>query len=465
MATDLERGLDAIDNARKGYDKAHSYFEGTVPEVFSSTRIANWLSSEDEAFYLNYARIPVVSRLSRIEIAAVSVADSESLTSILQEQVWNENDLLLQQKELHLLAMEYGDAYLSVWPSSDGLSVDINVEKPLGVRMVYSVENRRKAEYAIKIWATQFGTYRADLYYPDRIEQWVSLEGKPGAKEQWVEFTGPDSDEYIIPNPFNRIPFFHFSANGHPYGTPVHKNAFGPQDSITKTNKTLNSAVEFMGFPQRYALTDKGGVDNEDTPEGWAFGASAFAPDEPATQASGNAANLKGGAGEMLFIEGIKQVGTFSPADAKNFLETLSFHVRSMAQTTETPMHYFDPQGDAPSGESLRTAEAPFIKSVDDLKVGFTRPWASALSFAMEILGYSALVHVRFAESQSNDDKAAWETVQAKIDAGVPRFIALMEAGYTSAQLDLWGVSKDSTPKDEAPAPTEPDTAVPPTGI
>lgn len=449
MASDLDRGLAALDRARPGYDKAKAYFDGSVGEVFSSERLHKYIAGPQGHFYLNYSRIPVVSRLARIEVAAVTVEGNDAQTTILQDKVWNSNDLLLAQKELHLNALMYGDAYLSVWPSeTEEGAVDIDVHSPLGVRVIYSLENRRKAEFAIKIWPSHNGTYRANLYYPDRIERYIELDGDKTDKGQWVEFSEDDTP-WVETNPFGRIPFFHFSANGMPYGTPVHRNAFGPQDSITKTNATLNASVEFMAFPQRYALSDLSGAESEALNGDFGFGDDVLTDvDDRAS-----AARMVGGPARLLFLEGVKSVGSFEPGDAKNFLDTLTFHIKSMAQTTETPMHYFDPQGDAPSGESLRTAEAPFIKSVDDLKTGFTRPWSSALSFAMTLLGYDAKVNVRFNESQSTDDKAAWETIQAKIDAGVPRAAALLEAGYTAEQVEAWGVSTESTPKEEsAPA-------------
>ena len=53
-------------------------------------------------------------------------------------------------------------------------------------------------------------------------------------------------------------------------------------------------------------------------------------------------------------------------------------YVRAMAQTTRTPVHRFDSQGNPPSGQSLRVAEQPFIKKVKYRQNSFgARAWSA----------------------------------------------------------------------------------------
>ena len=346
--------------------------------------------------------------------------------------------MLLLQKQIHETTLVFGDAIVFVWPDFEGTGVEIDLQSPVGARVMYRADSPRRPEYAIRMWPHENGTYRVNLYYADRIEKYISINGRPGAEEQWLEYTdGPDG-EWVIPNPFGVLPVFHFSSNGSPYGMPVHRNAFGPQDSITKLNATLNATVEFMGFPQRYALSEASGVDAADADDFGGFGASDFVDgSEAGTGVKGG--NLRGGPREIMFLQGIKAVGAFETGDAANFLESLTFQIKSMAQVTETPMHYFDPAGGAPSGESLRVADAPLVKSVEDLKLGMTRPWSNVLSFALEILGIPGQqVDVRWTDSASSDDKDGWETAGLKLAAGVPLTQVLLENGYTAEQVANW---------------------------
>lgn len=465
MVSDLQRGLTELDKARPAYETAENYYKGRVPEVFSSARIRRFLVSKDpsrpeDPFTLNYARIPVVTRLNRIEVAAVTVPGKDDVTAILQQNVWDDNDLMQLQKQIHEDALVYGDAFVTVWPGAEEDTVEIDIQNPKGARLIYRIDSPRRPAFGIKLWAEGKDTYRANLYYADRVERWVTIHGSKKDAENWVEYQTEDVD-WVEANPYGVIPFFHFAANGTPYGTPAHRQAYGPQDSITKVHATLNATVEFQGFPQRYALTEKSGVDNEAMNSGeWGFGAQELVAE---SEDPSKKKPIGGDPATIQFFEGVKTVGEFSAGDPKNFIETLNFEIRSMAQITETPMHYFDPQGGAPSGESLRTADAPLVKSVEDLTVSFTRPWSKLLSLGLAILGYPGYqVDVRFAEIASTDDKDSWETAKLKQEAGVPTSQVLLEAGYTDAQITEWGVPTESNPAPAAetsPASAEePDT-------
>jgi hypothetical protein len=117
----------------------------------------------------------------------------------------------------------------------------------------------------------------------------------------------------------------------------------------------------------------------------------------------------------------------------------MEFYVRMGATITNTPLHYFDPTGDAPSGESLRTAEAPFIKKVENRKLSFGDTWREVFQFVLQLLGHDkAKVVVHWKPSASNDDQFSWQVAQLKQGAGVPVEQTLLENGYTATQVEEW---------------------------
>jgi len=59
--------------------------------------------------------------------------------------------------------------------------------------------------------------------------------------------------------------------------------------------------------------------------------------------------------------------------------------------------------------------------------------------FGLHRLGVEEpVVTVHWKPAETVDDAEGWQTVQAKIAAGVPRRQALIEAGYRAEQVDAW---------------------------
>jgi hypothetical protein len=446
MASDLIVGVLALDAAYAEYARAAQYYEGTSPEYFASPKFRRVLARTGMNFRINMAKTAVTAVSDRLEIAAIT-ASTPLATTVLNADVWNANELLLESPGVHLRACEFGDAYITVWPSDDGDiaggidnplgGVDIFYADPRGTRIIYSRENPRRALFAIKRWEEGHGpdkTWRANLYYADRIERYVTGPGLRGRSEaDWQAYGEPD-EPWPIPNDYGQIPVFHFRTD-RPYGTPEHHSGYGAQDAINKMVISQISVTDYQAFPQRYALTDPATADDGDDPDDFGFDDEAR---NVADTIEGTAAKFRSGPGEFWYLEGVKQVGQFPAADPKGLLEPAAFYVRMLAQATGTPMHFFDPGGDQPSGESRRAAEATLTKKVGVRQQSFASTWSQALSFALRILGVDAQVTVRWADAEQISAKDDVAIISAKVAVGVPVKVALMEAGYTADQVDEW---------------------------
>lgn len=434
--SDLLEGLAQLDQHAPGYLTAQDYYDGTVPEAFASDALARRLRKTGERYRINMAKTPVNVVADRLEISAVTAQGSaQEVTTLLQSEVWDRNELLLETPDWNRKACTYGDGYIVVWEGEQDGTVDVWFNSPATMRLVYDPENPRRKLYAVKGWKAG-ELKRATLYYADRIERYVTKQGTSGeADEDWTEYVDNEGDAWPIPNPHGQVPVFHLRTAS-PYGVPVHRDAYGPQDALTKIIVTMMSATDYAGFPLRYALTEPNA-----TVDGKA-GTTAAWPEGDETNATANdreqADQLPVGPGKVWITEGLKGVGQLEPADPKHFLDPASFLIRVMAQVTTTPMHYFDPSGDVPSGESLRTADAPLVKRIRYLQMRFASAYSEALSFALKILGRTARVDVRWAPATSTDDGDSWTVAQQKIDAGVPVRQVLLEQGYTTEQVDKW---------------------------
>ena len=449
---DLMCGVDELTEARPGYDQAAMYYDGTAPEVFASSRIRAALRAQNIDFELNFAKTPVNAVVDRLEVAAISSTDDKITTLI--STMWADNQLDLEFRNLHRRACEFGDAYLICLPVEDEhgtvIRVDMFYNSPQTVRVLYSQENPRLKRFAIKKWAE--GRYlRAELYYADRIERWTTKADTSGTQaadwHEWLAEPEPDDDmpgesdpdSWLIPHDYGEIPVFHYRTD-HPYGTPQHYGAYGPQNAINKLQATHMGTVDYQGFPQRFALTEAATTDTSDLEPG-DWDDEDFPEDTTGRGPSdaGDDSSLKAGPGEVMLLRGFKAVGQFDAAQPQVFLEPIMFNVRAMAQITVTPLHLFDPQGDQPSGESVRAKEAPFIRKVRDIQLFLGATHREVFVFNLRQFGIAEpVVDVRWAAAATVDDKEGWTTVGEKIRNGVPRKQALMEAGYRAEQVDEW---------------------------
>lgn len=447
---DLMHGMTELDDARPDYRQAGDYYDGDVPEVFASAKLRRALEDTGVDFRLNFAKTPVNAVVDRLELAAITSPDKDAAELITR--LWNNNGLDLEAPDVHRRACEYGDAYLMALPVLDDadnvVSVNLYYNSPETVRVIYSDDNPRDKAFAIKLWCerTTLGeVQRCELLYDDHIERWTTKPGakgkEPGDWMHWlaspVDGEPDDEDSWAYAHDYGAIPVFHFRTD-RPYGVPEHYGAYGPQNAINKLSITHMGTVDYQGFPQRYALTEAATTDTSDLEPG---DFDDFPPDDATAGPtdSGDDSSLKAGPGEVWLLRGYKAVGQLDAAKPEVFLDPILFEVRAMAQITTTPLHLFDPQGDVPSGESIRAKEAPFVKKVRNRQLSYGATWREVFVFALRLLGQpEPVVDVRWAPAATVEDQTGWQTTSLKVQNGVPRRQALLEAGYREEQVDEW---------------------------
>jgi len=456
MIEDVVHGWASLDAAAPGYLKAKHYYEGDVDEVFSSVRIRAAIAETGLRYRFNLAKTPVETLADRVELVAVTAPDQASISERIEE-VWDANDMDVHYPDLILRTFEFGDGYLGVFPLEQeddeaqddpeavAAGVEIVYHSPLNNRMIYDPENGRRKLFFIKRWpvfrpGVEEPLWRVDLWYPDMVERWISKTGGDLKRaEGWQEYTEPDEDgaDWELVNPFGEIPFFHH-RNALPYGKPVHFAAYGCQDAINKSLITQLTTMDSHGFPQRYRLIDQdsateGGAPGPDFPD------DADAATGNGSLVGGEGTGLRGGPGTMLELVGKGSVGQFPAADPTVFLDPASFYVRLMAQLTSTPLHYFDPSGEVPSGESLKVADAPLTKSAERAHVMLRGTIVETWSFILRLLGVQVdRLDVRWAPAQVATGTDDWNVIETKQRAGVPQHQTLVEAGYESEQVMAW---------------------------
>jgi hypothetical protein len=409
--SNIKKALDMITDRRNHYLVAESYYSGVQREIFTNDVWLKLFRQDNTHFRFNFAKTVVDAVSNRLEIANITGMTPEANAEIAK--VWENNQLELDSSEIHRNALLYGDSYAIVWTDSFGqTTVDYN--SPLTTVVVYDDENPRLKKYAAKLWQTEDvqgkKIAKLNMYFADRIEKYESFgEIENVVSASSFKLVG------VVENPWGQVPVFHFRTTKQ-YGSPEHVDAYGPQDAINKLMATHMVTVDYQGAPQRYALSSGGnGAEYEDFNESGTV-------DE-------NLGRLKNGPGELWYLNGVSKVGEFAPADHKVFTEPVREFVRSMASITSTPLHYFE-KTSIPSGESLRTAEAPLQKKVRDRQVSFSAAWKELFQFALSMSGIKSDVDVKWEPAESLASLDAWEVAVKKRVVGVTLEQVLIEMGY-----------------------------------
>ncbi|MFC5947066.1 phage portal protein [Pseudonocardia lutea] len=438
---DLTAGLSALAESQESYETAHRYYKGSVAEVFASPRMRRAIRNSGVDVRFNFAKKPVDAVADRLELAAITGPD-EASTQALQE-IWETNALGLEAPNIMRRACEYGDAYVLVWPADPEVSrVNVFYNSPETCRVIYDQENPLEKSFAIKRWAD-----RCDLYYPDRIEKYVLRKGaKPNEASSWEQYTDDEGDEWPYENPYGEVPVFHFRTD-RPYGEPLHFGFYGPQDAINKLIISHLSSVDYQAGPQRYAMLEADADTAEAEDDDFEFGAD----DDEGAGSPEATSNLSSAPGSVWWLRDVKGVGQFESAKPEVFTDPMLTYLRMGADITSTPLHRIDPTTVVPSGEAFRACEGPFVKKVNGLQRSFGATWEEAFTFALRVYQGAEVktqVDVRWAPAQTVEDKDFWDTAKLKIEAGVPPYQVLLEAGYTAEQMAAWGVE----PNESVPA-------------
>ncbi len=437
---DLDEGLKSMDHADRAYAKAQTYYEGSFPEVFASPRLRAALARTGVDFRLNFAKTPVDAVVSRLKINAIT-SPVEGVQDVVA-QIWDDNQLDLFEILSFRRACEFGDSYLLVWPAADNdpirCGVRVYLNNPRVMRVLYDAENEIEKRFAIKRWKDG-NARKAFLYYPDRVEKYITAPGRDGkTRDDWQRYSDPGDDGWPVDNPFGQVPVFHLRTDFQ-YGAPEHVGAYGPQNLVHKLVMGHAAGIDYHALPQRYALLEDTTTSND-----FAVGDEdefAYPLDTGATaSADDGRAQMRSEPGSLWLLNGVKGLGEFATGDPNVFIGPMEFYVRSMAQITTTPIHYFDTIGQTPSGESLRTMEAPFTEKVGNRQLLFGGAWRDAFDFALRVLGIeNPQLDLHWDPCSSVSDAQTWQTAKIKNDLGVPAKQLLMEyGGYQEQQVDEW---------------------------
>lgn len=452
----LRKSLKELAAAQPGYIEADKFYKGTFAEPFQSLVMQRILVHKEVNYKAVLSAVPVDAVVEKLEIVDIQTSDPE-VTEVLQDEVWKSNQLQFVHKTAILAAEKFGDAYIFLWPEyedqeqlvdeeapepDEGEQVITGIiasyQSPLKVRVFYDDLNPAYKTHAIKRMKTGKGKQeRAWLYLADgTIELWETPLNKCGI----------DDFYYVedVPNPTGGIPFIHL-RNDLPYGCPLHKNAYGPQNQLTKFIVNEVSGSDFNAFPQRYALAKTRGTSGGDDID-WS-GQDDTIPD---SRDNSNVSTLTSGPGRIWDLSGFDSVGQFSSADVEQYLKPMERAVQLMAAATNTPVYYFTADstgGGTPSGESVRQRDARLNTKTEWQQKLLDSQFKEMLEMAYELLYEPSedddlSISIKWKPIEYVPESEKLELITKKIELGIPPAVAFAEAGYDETTVEAWLTGK-----------------------
>ncbi len=421
-ARDIAWAVSAFAARREEYALYRAYLEGHHRLTFATRGYREAFTALLAGLRCNVCPRVVHALTDRLAVVGFTghagTDGAASADAVAAWNFWQDGRFDRISNQIHSEAVALGDAYLLVWPDAiypdTGGRVRCYPYRADEMVVAYDAERPDVIMRAARLWAVG-KRYRLTLYYPDRIEKYVTREDAPnGVPDRPTAWT-PYAPDPLVENPYGQVPVFHFAfdAGLGQCGRAELRDVIPLQDALNKTLADLVIASEFGAFRQKYAL----GVSLDEDDEK----AIAVGIDRWVTVANADA-----------------KVGEFAGTDLGVYTSTIEFFFRCVAQVKGVPLHYLMMSGTFPSGESLKTAEGPLVARVGDTQVDFGDVWEDAITFALRVAGIAdgaqleALWHS--AESRAELDHVNALAIKVR-DIGVSEEQAWAELGYSAEEI------------------------------
>lgn len=401
----LAIGLNQLLAKRDDLEHAESYYTGEAAEVFASPQVKKALSKSG-SWTLNFSAIPVRAVAERLEVLTIK-ADTKRATKLLK-RVTERNRLNIELDNAITDTLVYGHSYLTVALTNG--QVDVFSNSPYNTHAVYRADNPRVMDYAVRLWE-QDGQYRANLYTAEGIYRFTAHMLPTQVMPQSFDLI----DQAV--NPYGQIPVFELRTGK--AAEPEHKAGWSAQQAIHKFVASQLAATEYYSFPARFALA--GNTEAAD-----------FADNDAPTALSATP-------GMLTILNGFDSVTQLESPKPDQYIEPIDFYIRSLAMLTSTPLTYFQQYMKSNvSGDATRATESGFYRKCRDRKSYIDATLTDLFSFVLAINNLFDEVIIEWAEIESVDAKADWETRYKASMTGLPVEQILREAGYDDELVNDW---------------------------
>lgn len=414
---DLKWAIETVTKQAADYARPRMYYRGRQPLAFAGEKFREAFGKHFRAFAENNCPRIIATVKDRLIVDGFQSVGENASPSIdtAMVEIWRRNRMKVRAKQVHQDALIEGDAYVIAWPDSNGQAI-LYPNRAEMIAVLYDDEQPGWIVQAAKVWEGRDKRVRVNLFYPDRIEKYVSQQARTaGAGSMNPDSFVPaqvDGEEWPLPNPYDKVPVFHFAnrASIGEKGVSELEEAMPLTDALNKTNADTVIAEEFYAIRQRWAtgIEDPASFQGKPKPGGvWAVESN-----------------------DVKF-------GEFNASDIEQYVTVGDMWRKSIARVTRTPDHHFS-GGTAPSGESLKMLEAPLLAKVVDAQDSWGMVWGDVMRFTLRIEGAENPLEVEtiWRDTTPRNDKEAVEIATEKRGLGVSENQSLRELGYTADDIE-----------------------------
>lgn len=409
------------------YGLYRRYAAGDQDLAFATPKYAATFGTLFREFSYNRCAMVVDAIADRLQVERFNVERVAGADETAGD-LWRRNRMDGRAGEVHKDALRGGDAYLIVWPETgdalgDGAAFpQFWPQKPEQVRVRYDDERPGKITMAAKTWTLSDKRRRVNLYFPDRIEKYVTRARSTTLNAEALERYPIAGEPWPVPNPWDVVPVFHFANNA---GTGEHggselRDVVPLQDALNKVLTDLLLASELAGFPQKVIL----GLDAGD----------------PNVQEG--LRRLEAGLNKIFTIPfdpggQPPNIDEFSAANLPQIVAVVEMFDKLISRVSRVPVHYLQMSGDFPSGRALRTAEAPFVSKIEDRQTAFGNVWEDVMHLALRMAGVAdpGMLTTVWKSAAPLSEEDEWDLALQKSAVGLPIEQILREVGYDEEEI------------------------------
>lgn len=419
MSEFIEMAVDTFRKNAGRYRLTKRYYAGEHNLNFATQKFSNTFGDLFREFALNMCPAIVDSTRDKLKVKGFSILDAEGDNAAqlgrIIDRIWYDNHMKQRAGELHKEVLKNGDGYVVVWPTAGGVQIVPNAAESCVVG--YDDETSATIAWAAKHWRAADRRTRLNLFFPDRIEKYISTNESEGVLPDAKGFVRFDADDgWLVENPFGVVPVFHFANNADigSFGQSELDHAIPVQDGLNKAVLDMLIAMEACAFRQRWVT----GVEIKTDKDGKEVSPFRTGIDTIWQSESPNA-----------------KFGDFAASDLEQFLKVKDGFRIDIASVTGTPLYYLMPQMRGfPSGESLRKAETRFIAKVRDRQEHFGAQWAAAMTFALKTIGHAGVtLTTKWEDPSPLNERELLENMKLKKELGLSPGEIIQEIGYGEA--------------------------------
>jgi hypothetical protein len=356
---DIKRAVTRLSAQITQLQPFYDYYNGAHQLNFASEKFKNKFGKRLQNLRENLCRTVVKAPASRLEAIGFQ-ADAKEIQQAAWA-IWKQNNLPFNAGKVHREAFKTGASYVIVWADKRGKArvypqVSSNVA-------VWRDSETGEINKAAKLWM-EYKHWYLTLYYPDRIEKYISQNENDSANfiPRAVE-----GEEFPLKNEYSVVPVFEFvpEAESDDRGVSILSDVIPLNDALNKSWCDIFVAQEDNARRQRFAAGLQVEVDEETGKK-----INPFKPDDDVWIAG----------------EETTKFGEFTEVNLEQLLKIKQEAVRDIALVAGIPPSYFNlDTANFPSGEALRKIEARFTAIVGDAQRSFGESWAEVVKLCLQI--------------------------------------------------------------------------------